>query len=235
MTFSVIAHCPKTGKLGFVSTTSTPGVGGRCGDVAPGFGVVAVQALADARQLRAARQHLESGLAAQEVLAKLEKDDEYFDFRQIAIVDVKGGIAVRTGSRAKAWKGEVVGPNFVALGNMIVGEKVVEAMAETYAANEYRVFEDRLLTAIEAGRDAGGQANGQTSSALLVYDNRYGFPTVNLRVDVDAEPVGKLRTIFDWFQPLIPYYVERTLDPASVALSRDEFMTQRGLRVNPFR
>jgi uncharacterized Ntn-hydrolase superfamily protein len=108
-------------------------------------------------------------------------------------------------------------------------------MAETYAANESRVFEDRLLTAIEAGRDAGGQANGQTSAALLVYDNRYGFPTVNLRVDVDAEPVGKLRTIFDWFQPLIPYYVERTLDPASVVLSRDEFMTQRGLRVNPFR
>ena len=66
----------------------------------------------------------------------------------------------------------------------------------------------------------------------MVWDH-YDFPVVNLRVDVSLEPVGEMRRIFDWFRPLIPYYIERTLDPGSV-VPKKAWLEARGLVVNPF-
>jgi uncharacterized Ntn-hydrolase superfamily protein len=106
-------------------------------------------------------------------------------------------------------------------------------MARAYAAAGTEELEERLLRAVEAGRDAGGQEEGQTSCALVVYD-KHEFPIVNLRVDVSAEPVAEMRRIFDWLKPLIPYYVQRTLDPSSVA-PKKAVLEKMGLPVNPYK
>ena len=148
------------------------------------------------------------------------------------VFDLHGNAAVKTGGKARPWAGEVVGPDFVASGNVLVGEKVVLAMAETFAKNSTLELEERLMRALEAGRDAGGQEEGQTSSALVVYEN-HAFPIVNLRVDVALEPVAEMRKIFDWFKPLIPYYIARTLDPTSVA-PKKAVLEAMGLPVNPY-
>jgi uncharacterized Ntn-hydrolase superfamily protein len=232
MTFTVIASCPRSGRAGFCQSTSTPAVGWRCTDVVPGRGVVTVQAHGDYRQLQLARKLLAFGHSPAKVLKDLSESDPYYAFRQVAVLDLEGRAATWTGPRARPWAGEVVGQHFVATGNVLVGPQVVQAMADSMQASQAEDLEERLLRAVEAGRDAGGQAEGQTSSALLVYD-RYEFPIVNLRVDVDREPIGALRRIFDWFRPLIPYYVERTLDPGSV-VPKKAWLEQRGLVVNPF-
>ena len=66
----------------------------------------------------------------------------------------------------------------------------------------------------------------------MVYE-KHSFPIVNLRVDVALEPVAEMRKIFDWFKPLIPYYVARTLDPTSVA-PKKAVLEKMGLPVNPY-
>ncbi|MGE0718922.1 MAG: DUF1028 domain-containing protein, partial [Alphaproteobacteria bacterium] len=71
---------------------------------------------------------------------------------------------------------------------------------------------ERLMRAIEAGRDVGGQVEGQTSAAILVYDDK-AVSRVDLRVDHSLEPIAELRRIFDWFQPLVPFYAERCDNP----------------------
>lgn len=232
MTFTVIGFCARTRKIGFCQATSTPAVGWRCTDVVPGRGVLTVQAHGDYRQLQRAKQGFAAGHAPRKVLNDLAEGDRFFDFRQIAILDLEGVSAVHTGGRARPWAGEVAGADFVATGNVLVGEAVVRAMAERFAASAADDLEERLLRATEAGRDAGGQPEGQTSCALVVWD-RYDFPVVNLRVDVSLEPVGEMRRIFDWFRPLIPYYIERTLDPGSV-VPKKAWLEARGLVVNPF-
>jgi uncharacterized Ntn-hydrolase superfamily protein len=63
---------------------------------------------------------------------------------------------------------------------------------------------------------------------------RHEFPIVNLRVDVSAEPIAEMRKNFDWYKPLIPYYVSRTLDPASV-MPKKAVLEKMGLPVNPYR
>ena len=232
MTFTVLGYCPRSGKAGFCQATSTPAVGWRCTDVVPGRGVLTVQAHGDYRQLQLAKKLMAFGYSPAKVLKDLAADDKFFDYRQIAVLDFYGNAAVNTGSRARPWAGELAGPDFVATGNVLVGEKVVKAMADAFRGASKGELEERLLRTVEAGRDAGGQEEGQTSSALVVYE-KHEFPIVNLRVDVSLEPVGELRKIFDWFKPLIPYYVERTLDPGSV-VPKKAWLEKRGLVVNPY-
>lgn len=233
MTFSILGYCARSGKAGFCQATSTPAVGWRISDVVPGRGIVSVQAHGDFRQLQLAKKLLAFGHSPAKVLKDLSEGDKYFEFRQVAVLDFQGNVAVSTGKRARPWAGEVVGPGFVATGNVLVGENVVQAMAKAYAAAADDALEERLLRSVEAGRDAGGQEEGQTSCAIVVYE-KHEFPIVNLRVDVSAEPVAEMRKIFDWFKPLIPYYVQRTLDPASVA-PKKAVLEQMGLPVNPYR
>src|SRR5207244_1463422 len=103
-------------------------------------------------------------------------------------------------------------PGYVAMGNALAGEETVRAIAWAYEQGGDHPFEDRLLRAIEAGRDAGGQLSEQTSSTILTY-GRESFAQCDLRVDFHEEPVAELRRIYDWFAPLIPFYPERPRNP----------------------
>ncbi|MDQ6681187.1 MAG: DUF1028 domain-containing protein [Pseudomonadota bacterium] len=232
MTFTVLAYCRDTQKMGFCQATSTPAVGWRCTDVVLGRGLVTVQAHGDYRQLQLAKRLMEFGHSPAKVMKDLSEDDKHFDFRQIAIMDLNGNSAVNTGSRARPWAGEIVGDNYIVTGNVLVGEKVIRAMSKAFQSTAGQELEERLLHAVEAGRDAGGQEEGQTSCALTVYE-RHTFPIVNLRVDVALEPIGEMRKILDWYKPLIPYYVSRTLDPTSVA-PKKATLERMGLPVNPY-
>lgn len=233
MTFTVLGYCKRSGKMGFCQSTSTPAVGWRISDVVPGKGVFTVQAHGDYRVLQQTKRLVESGLSPADVVEKLSESDKYYQHRQVAVLDTKGDAAVHTGSKARLWAGEIAGTDYVATGNVLVGEKVVKSMAEAFIANANEELEERLLRAVEAGRDAGGQEEGQTSCALIVYAE-HEFPIVNLRVDVAAEPIGEMRKIFDWYKPLIPYYIKRTLDPSSVE-PKKAVLEKMGLPVNPYR
>ena len=232
MTFTILGFCPRSGKMGFAQSTSTPAVGWRCTDVVLGRGVVSVQAHADYRQLQLAKRHMASGLKPSQVMKALAENDPFFAYRQIAILGLDGEAAVVSGAKAYPWAGEVTGPDHIATGNVLVGPAVVQAMSDAYVSNADIDFEDRLMVALEAGRDAGGQPDGQTSAAIVVYE-KYEFPIVNLRVDVSLEPVAELRRIFDWFKPLISYYVERTLDPGSVPRYK-VVLAEKNLPLNPY-
>lgn len=232
MTFTVIACCRRTGKTGFCQATSTPAVGWRCTDIVPGRGVVTVQAHGDYRLLQRGLGLLRQGQLPEAVLAELQASDPHAAYRQLAILDLQGRSAVSTGARARPWAGEIVGQDRIVSGNVLVGPQVLQAMDAAFAASQAQELEERLLRAVEAGRDAGGQEEGQTSCALVVYAE-HAFPVVNLRVDVALEPVGEMRRILDWFKPLIPYYVARTLDPSSVA-PKKAVLEAMGLPLNPY-
>lgn len=233
MTFTILGYCPRSGKSGFCQATSTPAVGWRCTDVVPGRGVLTVQAHGDYRQLQLAKRLLAFGHSPAKVIKELASGDAYFEYRQVAVLDFYGNAAVHTGARARPWAGEIAAPDHIATGNVLVGPQVVKAISESFLSSAGEELEERLMRAIEAGRDAGGQEEGQTSCALVVHE-RHEFPVVNLRVDVAAEPVGEMRKIFDWFKPLIPYYVKRTLDPTSVE-PKKAVLEKMGLPVNPYR
>lgn len=133
----------------------------------------------------------------------------------MAIADARlGYMALRLlelGQKAPAVVEELVRADHIVLGNYLTGEHVLEAMERAFTTKPTEDLEERLLRAVEAGRDAGGQHGGQQSAALLVYDDR-AFAHVDLRVDVQPEPIGELRRVFDAYRPAIPYYNLRQVD-----------------------
>ena len=211
-TFSIVARCQRTGMLGVGITTRPPAVGSRCPYVEPDVGAISTQANADPRLGIVGIRLLQMGFSPSKVLQDMESSDTYIEYRQLGIVDREGNTAVRTGSQNRDWAGHIAKKNYVAMGNNLLGEHVVQAMARAFEESPDEDLEERLMRAIEAGRDAGGQHGGQRSASLLVYQ-RDEFPRVSLRVDDHDEPLVELRRLLELYKPLIPYYQLRPSDP----------------------
>ena len=212
MTFSVVAACRRSGQFGVAIATYSPNVGARCPVVVPGRGAATVQAVANPELLLQAHALIDRGLRAEKVVAELGSGDPFPEFRQLAVIDVYGHAAAFTGGHNPAWAGHRIGESAVCAGNVLAGPAVVDAMLAAFEADPSFALAERLLRAVEAGRDAGGQPEGQNSAALRVHDHR-PFPLVDLRVDLHDQPEQELRRLWDWFAPMVPYYAQRAYEP----------------------
>jgi uncharacterized Ntn-hydrolase superfamily protein len=230
LTFSILAFCKKSGKIGVGQSTGTPAIGNRTFRIFPGRGVFTVQAGHNFYQRELAAALFEAGWGAQRIIDALDAADPYSNQRQVAVLRVTGDIAVRTGSKAFSWNGHRVGENYVVAGNALVGPGVVDGMAAAFEGGEGEELEDRLLLAIEAGRDAGGQPTGQRSAVLQVFKDK-AYPLFDLRVDINQEPVAELRKGFDWYRPLAQHYAE-CYEAGTIAKYRDH-LTSIGWPTSP--
>ena len=198
MTFSVVARDPATGDLGIAVSSCILAVGRAVPSARPGVGVVAVQA----RSRRGLGQSLLAGLEAGSSPAALVRraahaaeDAE----RQIAVLDAAGEVAADTGPGSFPACGHLVGDGTSVQGNMLAADDVLPAMAAAYAAAPGDLS-DRLLAALTAGQDAGGDLRGRQSAALLVVSGRQATEEddgvrMDLRVDDSADPVAQLRML----------------------------------------
>ncbi len=208
MTFTCIARDLATGEVGIATATRSLAVGSRVPHVSR-LGAVAIMAIADFRLGRLAQDLLANGCPAPAVIAALAAADPHPEYRQLGVIDADGGAAARTGTQNRDFAGHHVRDGLIALGNVLLGEHVLDAIEEGFAGD---TLSERLLAALEAGRDAGGQHGGQNSAALVTWAD-HDFPRVDLRVDIHDEPVGELRRVFDAWKPAADYYTERQLDP----------------------
>lgn len=226
MTFTIVGRCKRTGHRGIALATSSPAIGQRCSFVSHA-GAVGMQAIAEPRLGVFALKLLEQGYSPRGVIAEVTASDDWPGKRQIGIVDADGRSAAFTGDANGPWAGHIHGENFVAMGNVVAGPEVVEAIAEAFHDDESAGLEARLMRAVEAGRDAGGETIGQTSAAILSFGEQI-VPRCDLRVDVCEEPVEELRRIFDWFEPLLPYFEERNRNPFMPRFK--DYFEQKGLK-----
>ena len=163
-------------------------------------GAIATQAFANISYGPNGLELLSKGLSAKEVLHKLIEPDDLKDERQVGIVDSKGNAAAWTGKKCFEWAGHVVGDGFTAQGNILTGEDVVEAMAKAFETTKGELV-DKLLAALAAGDEKGGDRRGKQSAAIIVVREKGGYGGytdryVDLRVDDHAEPVKELQRLF---------------------------------------
>ena len=213
MTFSLIGRCERTRMFGIAISTSEMAVGSRCSHVAPGVGAVVTQASTNPRLGHLGLNLLRAGYSAPRVLEEIAASDPFVERRQLGCLDVSGLAAARTGSANKPWAGHRVDRNVVVAANMVAGPGVADAMLDAFVKSHERPLWERLLSALQAGKAAGGQPNGEVSSGLYVVD-REPFPMVDLRVDLHPEPVAELRRLADAYFPLVEYYNLRPRDPS---------------------
>lgn len=212
MTFTAVVRCPRSKMLGVAMATSSIAVGNRCPVVVPRMGAAGVQAIADPRLTLACARLIGLGLHAPKVVEELATGDPERDLRQIGVVDAYGHAAGFTGAGNGVHAAHILGAGFVAMGNALANDGVVPAIAASLTASEAEPIELRLMLALEAGRDAGGEHKPLNSSAMLIYADE-PFSYLDLRVDLHEAPVHELRSILDRFRPLLPYFQERPYNP----------------------
>jgi len=194
MTFSIVAHCPRTGQLGVAVSTAVPAVGSMCPYVKPGVGAVSTQSWVNPYLAIEALQRMERGEPGPAALRAVLAGDEGRDVRQLGLVDAQGRAASWSGELCTDWFGHLVDDHFAVQGNMLVGEATVSSMAAAYRAAASRDLAERLLLALEAGQAAGGDKRGRQSASLTVYGEE-DYALLDLRVDEHADPVAELRRI----------------------------------------
>lgn len=198
MTYSVVARDPDTGELGIAVSSCILAVGRAVPSARPGVGVVAVQARSRRGLGNALLGGLGDGLAPADLVKRAAHAAEDAD-RQIAVLDASGRIAADTGQGSFPESGHLVGEQFSVQGNMLASAEVLPAMAQALTAARGGL-PDRLLAALTAGQDAGGDMRGRQSAALLVVA---GSPAtdeddgvrMDLRVDDSGDPVAQLRML----------------------------------------
>jgi uncharacterized Ntn-hydrolase superfamily protein len=206
-TFSIVAVDPETGEAGVAVTTRNPCVGNGVPWVRAGVGAVATQASTRTEYGPELLDLIEAGVPAKDALARALSGDDRAAHRQIGIVGLRAGSAQHTGSETRPWSGHRSGAHYVTQGNLLVGPEVLEAVALSFEASEGsgRHLADRLVAALEAGDEAGGDARkGRTqSAAVVVADPREGHSqrpdkvSTHVNVCEHSDPVAELRRIYD--------------------------------------
>src|SRR5579859_3225354 len=156
MTFSIVAHCPRTGMLGVVVATAVPAVGSMCPYVKTGVGAVSTQSWVNPYLAIDALQMMEGGKSGPEALKAVMDADEGREARQIGVIDAQGRSSAWSGKNCTDWFGQIVEPHFAVQGNMLVSGRTIEEMAKAFRVSEGLDLAERLMLAMEAGEAVGG-------------------------------------------------------------------------------
>jgi uncharacterized Ntn-hydrolase superfamily protein len=164
-----------------------------------GVGAVATQAYVNYNLGPKGVELMAEGKSATEALDELKKGERFIESRQLGLVDKDGKAATFTGKKCDGYAGGKTGKHYACQGNILAGEKVIEDMAKAYEAHPKWPLAWRLMAALEAGDEAGGDKRGKQSAAVLVVREKGGIGGgdryVDLRVDDHEAPVKELARI----------------------------------------
>lgn len=204
MTYSIVGYDPEEKEWGIAVQSKFLGVGSVVPFAKAGVGAVATQSYANTSYGPHALQLMTEGKTAEEALEIITRDDPERPLRQVGLIDAGGNPATFTGEGCYDWAGGQTGKHFAAQGNILVDQNTVKAMADTFESTTGSLAE-RLLQALDAGQEAGGDSRGMQSAALLVVKENGGYGGFNdryidLRVDDHASPIKELKRIYQLHQ-----------------------------------
>jgi len=231
--YSLLARCPQTGHFGLAVASYCVTAGALTDGLCANIVALSSQGYAKPGNNALGLRLLFQGFTSEAVLAALIENDPDHAYRQIVVIDRKGTIAAGNGTRLRAWSGHVLGDGCVVFGDMLAGPEVLDAMRSAFDTLSSARFEDRLLRALEAGRDAGGLRGRDNRlaerSAGVVVCGDFDYYDWDLRVDAQPHALAELRRVHDEYQPHAAYYIERARNPHN-ATPAMEFadMLQRG-------
>ena len=214
--------------FGVAIASSSPAVAARCAHARRGAGAVATQNITDPSLGPQILDGLEHRAGAREALEAALHSTPFGAYRQLIVVSREGVPAVHSGAMALGIVGSAVGVDAAAAGNLLARAEVPAAMIAAFEGESWGPgaaasgvggdqvhFAARLLRALRAGVEAGGEAGPIHSAGLLVVRD-VSWPIVDLRVDwANDDPVAELTALWERYEPQVEDYVRRALDPAA--------------------
>jgi len=219
MTWSIVAR-DASGALGVAVSSRFFAVGALCPFAKSGIGALSTQALCNPLYGQAALDAMTRGEAPHSIVDALTRPDHGRDQRQLHMIDAAGRIGQHTGVNCVDWCGHLTGADFSVAGNMLAGPQVIAETAKRYEslAGSSTSFALRLIRALQAGEDAGGDKRGKQAAALLIYTTEV-YPALDLRVDDHEAPLAELERLYekslDRYQAFVSC-LPTTLNPAGI-------------------
>jgi uncharacterized Ntn-hydrolase superfamily protein len=198
-TYSIVARDPATGELGVAVQSHWFSVGSIVSWAEAGVGAVATQSFVDPSYGKLGLDLMRAGRNAPDALKALLAGDEARDVRQVAMIDAGGRVAAHTGSKDIPEAGHVVGKNYSVQANLMLNDKVWPAMARAFE-NSKGDLAEKMMAALEAAQEVGGDIRGKQSAALIVVTGKptgraWADRVFDLRIDDHPEPIKELRRL----------------------------------------
>jgi uncharacterized Ntn-hydrolase superfamily protein len=198
-TFSIVARDSVTGELGVAVQSHWFSVGSLVTWAEAGVGAVATQSFVDPAYGPLGLGLMRAGKTATQTLEGLLASDPGKDVRQVAMIDTKGNVAAHTGAKCIQGAGHIVGKNYSVQANLMLNDKIWGAMSKAFE-NAKGALAERMLAALDAGQNAGGDIRGRQSAAILIVKGTStGRPwadrVMELRVEDHPEPLKELRRL----------------------------------------
>ena len=214
MTFSIAARCPRTGMFGVAVSSSSPAVAARCMYARAGVGAATSQNITDPALGPKVLDLLALGACAEEAVAIVRKTAPHIEYRQLTVIDGDGRAAIFSGARTLGCHAEARGRDVVSAGNLLSSTTVITRMVEVFEQDADRHLGGRLVGALRAALDAGGEEGPVHSAGMMVVSD-VSWPIVSLRIDwSDVDPIAALEKAWSIYEPQIDAYVARARDPS---------------------
>ncbi len=199
-TFSIVARDPDTDAVGIAVQSKFVSVGSVVPFARADAGAIATQSFANVAYGPDGLDLLESGHNAIETVQRLVEDDDDAETRQVGVVGQDGSVAAFTGEECFDVAGDRQGDHYTVQGNILENERTLDAMADAFESTDAGLPE-RLLAALHAGNDAGGDSRGEQSAAMYVAKPEGGYDGkndrwVDVRVDDHETPIDELERVF---------------------------------------
>lgn len=156
-TWSIIAVDRNTDEVGIAGASCTFDVSG-IASVVPGKGAIVVQAASNYFARMKGVDLMEEGATVEQVLNAMQAD-EFTPQRQqygvITLQDVDGPLT-HSGAEISSWNGAQTAADVAVMGNLLVSQSVVEDAFIAFNNSRHLPLGDRLIAALTAGADAGG-------------------------------------------------------------------------------
>lgn len=211
MTLSIAAWDESTGQLGAAISSSSISVSSRCLHWRPGVGIALSQNITDPRLGPRMLALLDDGVEVSAAIDAVVQSTPHIGFRQLGLIDCNGNTGLYTGASVLGCFSSATGRHCVAAGNLLANEDVPAAMVKAFESSGGS-FGSRVLGALVAGVEAGGEA-GPLHSAGLLIGGAPSWPMAELRIDWDEDPIAKMKTGWEVYEPQIDDYVTRAYNP----------------------
>jgi uncharacterized Ntn-hydrolase superfamily protein len=199
-TFSIAARDPASDAVGVAVQSKFVGVGALVPFVSADAGAVATQSFANVAYGPDGLDRLREGRDAADVIDALTSADDEAPSRQVGIVGLDGEPAAFTGGDCHDYAGDLQGDHYTVQGNILENEATLTAMAEAFEETDDGLPE-RMIAALHAGNEAGGDRRGEQSAALYVAKPEGGYGGrndrwIDVRVDDHDSPIDELERVF---------------------------------------
>jgi len=200
MTFSIVARDPETDAVGVAVQSKFVAVGSVVPFASADAGAIATQSFANVAYGPDGLDLLREGHSAEAVVEELTSADDEAPQRQVGVVGQDGSVAAFTGEECFDHASDRQGDHYTVQGNILENRETVDAMGDAFEETDGGLPE-KLLAALQAGNEAGGDQRGEQGAALYVAKPEGGYDGgndrwVDVRVDDHEHPIDELERVF---------------------------------------